>query len=675
MKNSIYKYVVLLVTVCCCSVTGWCQMNTDRLTAIGRNALYFDDYVLSIQYFNQVIKLKPYLPEPYLYRGIAKIQLGDLRGAERDCNAVIERSPFMPGAYYTRGFIYRQLREYEKAERDFNEALDLSPENRTYLLMRADVRLQRENYDGALADLDFLLSKEPNSSSLHLEKGITLLQKKDTMAALSSMKRAAEEDPLNSSNWSALGVIYSQLGDDDEALLNLNKSIGLGSRWAGDYINRGILYYRRHNYRGALADYDKAIELEPKNGQCYYNRGILRHELGDYNNALTDYNEALERDPDNIEIHYQRGVVNLELKQWEQAISDFDALIAQYPYFLPSYYLAAQAYTAMGNKKSAFQYRQRATDLEKDKDKLQQKKPNTDVQSAEAQPSKRDKRKEFSNKAAQNQMENQENDQYTSIARGAVQKKNAEVVNQPNVVLSYYAKPNALRRYSYSHYLVDTYNQKAALPGPLHFTLQEVPLTAEMAKRHFDQISAYTQVLDGYRSIDIRTLNKVEQQKLGEMYFARAIEFALVQDYNSALDDASRSLLIQDNAIIYFCRANWRYKLLEYQRSTGDEISGEYLKLSFEMILRDYDKVILMQNDFAFAAYNKANMLCTQRDFKAAITYYSMAIEKEPELAEAYFNRGLTYVWIGENEKGIADLSKAGELGIYQAYNIMSKFE
>ena len=84
------------------------QLNTDRITAIGRNALYFDDYVLSIQYFNQVIKLKPYLSEPYLLRAIAKIQLGDYTGAEMDCNASIERNPFQPGAYYTRGYIYRR---------------------------------------------------------------------------------------------------------------------------------------------------------------------------------------------------------------------------------------------------------------------------------------------------------------------------------------------------------------------------------------------------------------------------------------------------------------------------------------------------------------------------------------------------------------------------------------
>ena len=76
------------------SMGAMAQLNTDRITAIGRNALYFDDYVLSIQYFNQVIKLKPYLSEPYMLRAIAKIQLGDYTGAELDCNAAIERNPF-----------------------------------------------------------------------------------------------------------------------------------------------------------------------------------------------------------------------------------------------------------------------------------------------------------------------------------------------------------------------------------------------------------------------------------------------------------------------------------------------------------------------------------------------------------------------------------------------------
>lgn len=55
------------------------QINTERVMTIARNALYFEDYVLSIQYFNQVINAKPYLFEPYFFRGLAKINLEDFK--------------------------------------------------------------------------------------------------------------------------------------------------------------------------------------------------------------------------------------------------------------------------------------------------------------------------------------------------------------------------------------------------------------------------------------------------------------------------------------------------------------------------------------------------------------------------------------------------------------------
>ena len=68
-------------------------------------------------------------------------------------------------------------------------------------------------------------------------------------------------------------------------------------------------------------------------------------------------------------------------------------------------------------------------------------------------------------------------------------------------------------------------------------------------------------------------------------------------------------------------------------------------------------------------------MLCLQQDFREAIHYYTLAISCDNEFAEAYFNRGLTYIFIDETEKGLVDLSKAGELGIYQSYNLISRFQ
>ena len=91
------------------------------------------------------------------------------------------------------------------------------------------------------------------------------------------------------------------------------------------------------------------------------------------------------------------------------------------------------------------------------------------------------------------------------------------------------------------------------------------------------------------------------------------------------------------------------------------------------MVTRDYDIVIQKAPDFVFAYFNRGNLRCAQRDFRAAIEDYTTAIERDPEFADAYFNRGLARLSLGDARNGIADLSKAGELGIIDAYSIIKR--
>ena len=50
------------------------------------------------------------------------------------------------------------------------------------------------------------------------------------------------------------------------------------------------------------------------------------------------------------------------------------------------------------------------------------------------------------------------------------------------------------------------------------------------------------------------------------------------------------------------------------------------------------------------------------------------AISIDPNLAEAYYNRGMTLLKSGDRKAGIADLSKAGELGLFDAYSVIRRF-
>ncbi len=63
-----------------------------------------------------------------------------------------------------------------------------------------------------------------------------------------------------------------------------------------------------------------------------------------------------------------------------------------------------------------------------------------------------------------------------------------------------------------------------------------------------------------------------------------------------------------------------------------------------------------------------------QGDLKGAIQDYTKAIELNPQYAEVYHNRGLTKLYLGQKDSGCLDLSKAGELGYYEAYDAIKEY-
>jgi hypothetical protein len=51
-----------------------------------------------------------------------------------------------------------------------------------------------------------------------------------------------------------------------------------------------------------------------------------------------------------------------------------------------------------------------------------------------------------------------------------------------------------------------------------------------------------------------------------------------------------------------------------------------------------------------------------------------LAINANPSFAEAYFNRALILLVLENREQACKDLSKAGELGLLSAYDIIAKY-
>ena len=101
---------LLLAAVSLLSSSGvLAQVNAEQVLNIGRNVLSMEDYMLSIQYFNQAIKAKPYLSDPYFFRALAKLYLEDYKGAEEDCTMALERNKFKTETYKLRGFARQNM--------------------------------------------------------------------------------------------------------------------------------------------------------------------------------------------------------------------------------------------------------------------------------------------------------------------------------------------------------------------------------------------------------------------------------------------------------------------------------------------------------------------------------------------------------------------------------------
>ena len=108
-------------------------------------------------------------------------------------------------------------------------------------------------------------------------------------------------------------------------------------------------------------------------------------------------------------------------------------------------------------------------------------------------------------------------------------------------------------------------------------------------------------------------------------------------------------------------------------QSQIDMSQGDNSRFKINQALYDIEQAIKLSPANALLYYNKANILFQQRKYTEAISEYGRALSLNSNLAEAYYNRGLAHMRITHRNEAIADLSKAGELGLYSAYSVMKR--
>ncbi len=626
------------------SVVGMAQINTQRLIDIGRNALYFEDYVVAIQYFNQVIKAKPHLTDPYLYRAYAKLSLEDYRGAIEDCNEALNINPFLPKVYYCRGYAYRQIGELEKSTEDLKKSLEFEPNNigTTNLWIENLIRL--EQTDQALSVCDSMTKEYPRYTEGYLLRAQIQLQKLDTLQAVANLDTAILYNKSADLAYALRGMIRYEQGKNQEGLSDLDKAIQLNTYRADYYGNRAIIKMKMNNLRGAMNDFDTAIDIDNKNALSYFNRGLLRANVGDDNRAIDDFSTCLALDPNNYNAYLQRAILSAQVGDYKGAINDYTIILQQYPDFTPAYYGRSQAKRKMRDKTGA------------DKDEYLAMQIENDIRSGKRAP-KTSREKELEPNAQAraiiHQLNAQKKDRYESDIRGQVQNKDIAIAPLSNFIIGVPNEDVQIQRQSLYNAQLDNYNKLTG--SDLEFcTVQRAKKAADVST-YFNTIERCTQQLQ---------TNPAHQSTL----MLRGYCLTQVEDFDSAITDFDCVIKhYPSNVLAYFNRANARIK--------EAEVSKDGLTTAICMLaINDLYMALQLDPKLIYAVYNIGYIYILQEKYTDAIAYFTQCIDTYADFAEAYYNRGLIYIYQGNKEAGRKDLSKAGELGLHEAYNIIKRY-
>lgn len=663
------RYIICLLASMCICFGAHAQINTDQVMRVGQNSLYLEDYVLAIQYFNQVISAKPQLAQPYFYRSIAKISLEDYRGAEADASKAIELNPFITGAYEVRGVARHNMGRAAEAVADYDKALEQLPESKGILLNKALALEDTDSLDQAEAAYSTLLRVHPRYDNGYVGRARLYLQKGDTTAALADVEKALSINKNNVNAYVIRADVAINRGKDfEKALADMDEAIRLQPQFAGFFVNRAFLRYKLDDYFGAMADFDYAIQLDPLSLPALFNRGMLRAEVHDNNKAIADFSEVLKLDPNNYKAMFNRALLLSEIGDYKNAVADLDRVIEQYPDFAGAYFARCEAYRMMGQTKQAERDYNRSMALSKTapaaSDNDNESSDNRTPEETQQQVSNR-----FSSLLTIADNATVKEEYQTQGIKGKVQDRNTVIEIEPMFTLSYYLVTNELKESPYYIKEVDDINATRMLRFGLMVTNRPPQLNdEETIGKHFSSIQYYDSYLDTHspRAID---------------YFGRAMDYYTLHNYAAAIADLDKAIeLTPDFTMAYFMRALSRHEqasasqVMDGDKTEKNKIpSIDAARMIRAEINADLDKVAELSPRMAFVYFNRGNMAVESGDLTSALSAYTKAIEVKPDLGEAYYNRGYVYLKLGNKEAGIADLSKAGELGIVPSYNLLKR--
>lgn len=645
-------FVVLSVAALLFSTVANAQLNKQYFYYVGRMSLINNHYKEAIATLNVLLKVDENAYEAYFLRGVAKYNLDDILGAEQDFTMAITKNPVYTMAYQYRAIARSILGDYDDALKDFQEAIDLRPDRPGPYYSRGVTYFLNQQFDKAIQDFDMFIRFESHVADAYINRGTSYLYLRDTTAAYDNYNTAIRTNRDYTEGYLRRGTLYMSQKRFDEALSDFNKAIECDSTYMLPYFNRALLHNSMNHINEALEDFDRVVSIDPSAAIGYFNRAIIRTQVGDYNRALEDYNTVVNYAPNNVLVYYNRAMLYSRLGDLEAALRDYDKAIELYPDFANAYINRSSVKYLLRDTKGA----------EKDKRIADEKiaeyrsKLNDSTFSIYADTSRKFNRllsfdSNFTGSSFEQITDDNEVITLRPLYKFSIIKP--DTVHKIEIVRYFTPEVDAFVESLDNRYIALTCNESDIAPDSLiemnatysrgrdWMSMFKHGITQSLIKQYTSAINTYTQ------AIELNPANPF-------LYFNRSATQAEMTDFISSIDNSYQRIIIESDPVARLRNTKRTY--------------------SYDDAIEDLNKAAKLYPDWAYIYYNRGNLLALSGQLPEAFDDYTLAIELNPNLAEAYFNRGLVQIYMKDTRKGCLDISKAGELGIKEAYTVLKRY-
>ena len=635
MKSFRFQIVILFALLCATPVLA--QYNFKAFIENAKDDIDRHNYFEAITKLNKCLVAEPDNCEALFYRGLCKYFLLDNYGAEEDFTLSVSKYGYLfYSAYQYRSLTRYRLGKYKEAIDDINKVIDKDPNNPELYVERAFIYLADSKFKESISDC----KKAMDFKALGEDGFLCKAQAEDAIAdyqdAVHDYDMAVKLNPKNVDAVALRGMSKFKMSLIQEAVDDYNLALKIDSTSTLAYYNLADVDVKLNDTARAMQDYDKVIHYEPRNSYAYFGRAVLYANQRNYASAISDFNKVILLNPNNIEALFNRAKLKQAVEDYKGAITDYDKVISLYPYFMEAYYYRSQVKVLLKDYNGA------QKDIEEGK-----------------------------------------------LMSDIFHSSDSLQFNKDSLLLN-----------KLNHLNADFHNTSDIKPDNANNNFLPIFCITEKDSANYSA-KDFSLMLEDYNF-----KNKLNLCLKNKASFSK--DSSLIQAVKQANDNTSQSLLVLAiyksdmqmlkeakalfdkilssdslNVIAIFARGinTCRELDAENNNNTDQYIINNPLQEKHEKerkdkckaALADFTKVLRLEPDFYFALYNRAYVKCLLHDFYDANYDYEQAIKQNPEFADAYFNNGFLLYYLNLKQAACENFSKAGELGIKDAFSIIKK--